>query len=105
MSSNRSSYASSIAECEAVVEFSNCTARSTDPASAGVRWALDPGFEIDLLVTSSLKRMTSIWMGLTGVRSEIEAGRVLLDGDPPIARAMQAWLGLSTFAAERHGVS
>jgi DNA-binding HxlR family transcriptional regulator len=66
--------------------------------------ALDPGFEIDLLVTSSLKCMTSVWMGLTGVRTEIDAGRLLLDGDPSIARAMQAWLGLSAFATERRRV-
>lgn len=58
----------------------------------------DPGFEVDLLVRSSLRAMTAIWMGLSGVRKEIDAGHVELDGDPTIARAMQAWLGLSTFA-------
>ena len=60
----------------------------------------DPGFEIDLLVTSSLRSMTAIWMGLTVVRKEIEEGRLELDGDPKIAKAMQQWLGLSTFAPE-----
>ena len=49
--------------------------------------------------------MTAIWMGLAGLRNEIEAGRVTLDGDPAVARAMQAWLGLSTFAAEPRRVS
>jgi len=60
----------------------------------------DPGFEIDLLVTGSLKSMTAIWMGISVLQKEIEAGRLELDGDPQIAKAMQQWLGLSTFAAE-----
>jgi DNA-binding HxlR family transcriptional regulator len=63
---------------------------------------VDPGFDIDLLVTSSLKTMTAVWMGLLRLESEIKAGHVQLDGDPVIGRAMQAWLKLSIFApAER----
>lgn len=65
----------------------------------------DPGFEVDLLVTSSLRSMTAIWMGLTVVRQEIEAGHLELDGDPAIARAMQQWLGLSPFAPEPRRVA
>jgi DNA-binding HxlR family transcriptional regulator len=65
----------------------------------------DPGFEIDLLVTSSLRSMTAVWMGLAGLRGEVEAGRVSLDGDRAVARAMQSWLGLSTFATEQRRVS
>lgn len=64
----------------------------------------DPGFELDLLVTGSLKSMTAIWMGITKVRREIEAGNVELDGDPQIAKAMQQWLGLSPFAPESRRV-
>lgn len=60
----------------------------------------DPGFEVDLLVTGSLKSMTAIWMGISVVRKEVEAGHLELDGDPQIAKAMQQWLGLSPFAAE-----
>ncbi len=60
--------------------------------------SFDPGFEVDLLVTSSLKTMTSIWMGLTRLGSEVEAGRVRLDGDTVVSRAMQEWLKLSPFA-------
>lgn len=60
--------------------------------------SFDPGYEVDLLVTSSLKIMTSIWMGLTRLQSEVEADRVRLDGDPAVSRAMQHWLKLSPFA-------
>ncbi|MFO1202117.1 MAG: helix-turn-helix domain-containing protein [Tabrizicola sp.] len=58
----------------------------------------DPGFDVDLLVTSSLKTMTSIWMGLSRLESEVRSGHVQLDGDPAIGRAMQQWLKLSVFA-------
>jgi len=60
----------------------------------------DPGFEIDLLVTSSLRNMTAIWMGIAAVRQEIETGRLELLGDAQVASTMQRWLGRSTFAAE-----
>lgn len=59
---------------------------------------IDPGFDVDLLVTSSLKTMTSIWMGLSRLESELRSGHVQLDGDPAIGRAMQQWLKLSVFA-------
>ncbi len=60
---------------------------------------VDPGFDIDLLVSGPLRSMTAIWMGLATVRGEIDAGLLVIDGDPAIARAMQQWLGGSPFAA------
>jgi DNA-binding HxlR family transcriptional regulator len=58
---------------------------------------IDPGFEVNLLVSTNVQTMTSIWMGLTTVA---DAGRQLeFSGDREIARKMQAWLGLSPFAA------
>jgi DNA-binding HxlR family transcriptional regulator len=66
---------------------------------------VDPGFDVDLLVTSSLKTMTSIWMGLLRLDAEITAGRVQLDGDPSIGRTMQRWLKLSVFAPTERRVA
>jgi hypothetical protein len=65
----------------------------------------DPGFEVDLLVTSSLRSMTAVWMGLAKMGQEVAAGRVQIDGDPAVARSMQQWLGLSAFAAGVRRVS
>lgn len=65
----------------------------------------DPGFEIDLMVRGSLRSMTAVWMGLAVLRQEIDSGRLEIDGDPTIASAMQAWLGLSTFAPEPRRVA
>jgi hypothetical protein len=65
----------------------------------------DPGFEVDLTVTGSLRSLTAVWMGLAGVRQEIEAGRLELLGDRQLARTVQEWLGLSPFAREPRRVA
>ncbi|HET7805152.1 MAG TPA: helix-turn-helix domain-containing protein [Pseudolabrys sp.] len=66
---------------------------------------VDPGYEVDLHVRSSLRSMTSVWMGMSTLKSEIEAGNIELTGDQAIARSMHEWLGLSPFAKERRYVS
>jgi DNA-binding HxlR family transcriptional regulator len=65
----------------------------------------DPGYEVDLLVRGSLRSMTAVWMGLSGVKKEIDAGTIQLDGDRDIAKSMQQWLGLSMFAGEPRRVA
>lgn len=61
----------------------------------------DPGHEVDLFVQGSLRTMTAIWMGITTVQAELDAGRLDLSGDMALARSMQQWLGLSPFAKEK----
>jgi DNA-binding HxlR family transcriptional regulator len=56
----------------------------------------DPGFDVDL--STDLRTMTAIWMGLTTVAKESD--KITLTGNRDIADKMQAWLGLSPFAAE-----
>jgi hypothetical protein len=58
----------------------------------------DPGHELDLLVTSSLRSMTAIWMGLSSIKKESDGGQMQIEGDPALADSMQQWLGLSAFA-------
>ena len=58
----------------------------------------DPGFDVDLYVSTDLRTMTAIWMGLTTVKKESE--KVALTGDVEIAGKIQTWLGLSPFAIE-----
>jgi DNA-binding HxlR family transcriptional regulator len=67
--------------------------------------SIDPGFEIDLYVRSSLRSMTAVWMGLSTVQKEIGARQLELIGDPGIAQSMQQWLGLSPFAKEKNRLS
>ncbi len=63
--------------------------------------SVDPGFEVDLYVRSSLRSMTAVWMGHTTLKAEIDTGRIELTGDKAIARSMHGWLGLSLFAREK----
>jgi len=63
--------------------------------------ALDPGFEVDLYVSTDLRTMTAIWMGLDTVRGALRDDRMLLTGDDALATQMQSWLGLSPFAKEQ----
>lgn len=63
----------------------------------------DPGFDVDLYVTTDLRTMTAIWMGVTDVRSESD--RIEFDGAREIASTMQSWLKLSPFAAQKKYVA
>lgn len=58
----------------------------------------DPGFEVDLFVTTELRTMTAIWMGITTVAKE--RARIEFQGSRAIAGTMQTWLGLSPFAVQ-----
>lgn len=69
-----------------------------DPTSEVDLCSADPGYEVDLWVTTDLRTMTAIWMGVTRV-SDVQ-DKIQLDGDPLIARTMQTWLGLSPFAVQ-----
>lgn len=63
--------------------------------------SIDPGYDVDLYVSSDLKTMTAIWMGLDTVRAALRDERVMLTGDRKLATDMQTWLGLSPFAKEK----
>jgi DNA-binding HxlR family transcriptional regulator len=65
----------------------------------------DPGFEIDLYVRSSLRSLTSVWMGLSSVQEETRGGQIELIGDKSLAKSIQQWLGLSAFAKEKKRVA
>lgn len=65
---------------------------------------IDPGFDVDLHIATDLRTMTAIWMGLTTVKAEEEAGRLHAVGNKMLKRAMQQWLGLSPFAVEKKRV-
>lgn len=63
--------------------------------------SVDPGFEIDLYVSSPLRSMTAVWMGHVTLKAEVDAARIVLTGDKGLARSMHGWFGLSPFAKER----
>jgi DNA-binding HxlR family transcriptional regulator len=63
--------------------------------------SVDPGFDVDLYVSTDLRTMTAIWMGLTTVHAALAADKLTLTGDRKLAADIQAWLGLSPFAVEK----
>jgi hypothetical protein len=63
--------------------------------------SIDPGYDVDLYVRSALRNMTAVWMGMSTLKAEIEAGNIELVGDRTLAQSMHDWLGLSPFANEK----
>lgn len=59
---------------------------------------IDPGYDIDLTISGSLRSMTAVWMGMATLGSERAAGRLNIEGDRGMARSIDTWLGLSKFA-------
>ena len=67
--------------------------------------SVDPGHNVDLYVTSPLRTMTAIWMGLETVRTARSDDRLILTGDRSLIETMERWLGLSPFAVEERQVA
>lgn len=64
--------------------------------------SVDPGFDVDLYVSTDLRTMTAIWMGHETVAAALADERLILTGDAELQRSMEAWLGLSPFAKEQN---
>jgi len=62
---------------------------------------VDPGFDVDLYVTTDLRTMVAIWVGLTTVQDAIAGKKMTVTGDAKLAADMQRWLGLSPFSVEK----
>ena len=63
--------------------------------------SVDPGYDVDLYVNGPLRNMTAVWMGMSTLKAEIDAGHIELTGDKALARTIHNWLGLSPFAGEK----
>jgi hypothetical protein len=61
--------------------------------------SVDPGFDVDVYLSTDLRTMTEVWMGYTGIARARKDGRQNIKGDRQIAGNVQVWLGRSPFAA------
>jgi hypothetical protein len=59
---------------------------------------VDPGFDVDLYVSTDLRTMTEIWLGYTAIGHASEDGRLVLTGNSKLAADLRTWLKLSVFA-------
>jgi DNA-binding HxlR family transcriptional regulator len=63
----------------------------------------DPGHEVTVTVTSSLRDLTRIWRGDLTWTDAVGAGRLAVDGPEQLRRAMPGWFSLSPFAGVPRG--
>ena len=66
----------------------------------------DPGLDVDVVVTSDLRRFVEAWRGFRDLKREIESGRIKVLADPDLRRGFPDWLQLSAlapFGRERAG--
>jgi DNA-binding HxlR family transcriptional regulator len=57
-----------------------------------------PGFEVDLIVQSSLRTLTEVWLGHVGIDEAVRAERLRLEGSRRDVAAFRSWFALSMFA-------
>ena len=65
------------------------------PGSAVDLCSIEPGFDVDLVVTAELRAMTSAWMGMSAFGKELDESRIELDGDPHLSASFTTWVGRS----------
>jgi len=59
---------------------------------------VDPGFDVDLYVSTDLRTMTEIWLGYAPIGPMSEDDRLVLTGNAQLAADLRMWLKLSVFA-------
>jgi len=60
--------------------------------------SVDPGFDVDLFVSTDLRTLTEIWMGYRSVASAKDADQLVLTGRRDLEDSLETWLKLSPFA-------
>jgi DNA-binding HxlR family transcriptional regulator len=69
-----------------------------EPGSEVDLCLVDPGFDVDLYVSTDLRTMTEIWLGYAVIGPVSEDGGLVLTGNREHAAHLRAWLKLSVFA-------
>lgn len=59
----------------------------------------DPGADVDVYLTCTLRTMHDVWMGDRTYREAIDAGDLLVEGEPALVRTLRSWLKPGMFAA------
>ncbi|HTG63744.1 MAG TPA: winged helix-turn-helix transcriptional regulator [Sphingomicrobium sp.] len=57
----------------------------------------EPSREVDVWVTTTVRTMHDVWMGDRPYRDAIDAGDLIVEGDPELTRRMGQWLKPSVF--------
>ena len=54
----------------------------------------DPGFGVDVTVSSDPKTLTAVWMGDLSLTTAVREGAIELDGTRQLVRSFPQWFGL-----------
>ncbi len=67
----------------------------------------NPGFDVDLYVSTDMRTMSRVWMGHVAVQAAVRSGAISLSGQRDLRRGFEQWIGLSCFAGvqEAHPLS
>jgi hypothetical protein len=60
--------------------------------------SVDPGFDVDLYLSTDLRTMTEVWMGYTTIARAKSQGRLNVTGSRQLEADLGTWLRLSPFA-------
>jgi DNA-binding HxlR family transcriptional regulator len=59
---------------------------------------VDPGKDVDVYFFCTIRTMHDVWMGDRTYREAIEAGDLIIEGEPALMRNIRSWLKPSVFA-------
>ena len=60
--------------------------------------SVDPGFDVDLYLSTDLRTLTEIWMGYTAVAQAKDKGKLTITGNRQLEASLKSWFSLSPFA-------
>jgi DNA-binding HxlR family transcriptional regulator len=58
----------------------------------------DPGFDVDLYLSTDVQTLARVWMGDLSAAAAIRSDAIRLSGQRELCRRLERWLGLSSFA-------
>lgn len=61
----------------------------------------DPGYEVDLVISSDLRTLTAVWIGDHTIMTAIRENKVVVTGSPQLRKNIAVWFGPSYFADVR----
>jgi hypothetical protein len=69
-----------------------------DPGREVDLCSVDPGFDVDLYLSTNLRTLTEIWMGYTTIARAKDQGKLTATGSRQLEANLDVWLKLSPFA-------
>ena len=60
--------------------------------------SVDPGFDVDLYLSTDLRTLTEIWMGYTAIAQAKDKGKLTITGNRQLEASLKSWFSLSPFA-------